>query len=84
MPPVFAVCFITWGLDHGVSPGLMGMMSLHGLRPFLFPYEQVPAVVMWGVGYMTMGKFVKVLGFQSIIFFFWYIAAAYFWLWMIP
>lgn len=74
---------VTWGLSHGIDPELMGHLTLHGMRPFIFPFEHTPAVLIFGFGFMTMGKFVKVGTFVSITCILWYLISAYMWSFMV-
>lgn len=61
----------------------MGHLTLHGMRPFIFPFEHTPAVLIFGFGFMTMGKFVKVGTFVSITCILWYLISAYMWSFMV-
>jgi anion transporter len=70
---------VGWGLQNGINAELMGHLTLHGMRPFLFPFEHTPAVLVFGFGFMTMGKFFKVGLISSLACVIWYVISAYYW-----
>ncbi len=74
-----APIMIAWGLKHGFDPTLMGHMTLHGMRPYIFPYEHTPAILMYSFGFMPMAKFLKVSTAVSATCLLWYVVSAFYW-----
>lgn len=71
---------VAWGITQGIDPELMGHLTLHGMRPFFFPFEHTPAILIFGYGFVKMGTFVKVCSFTTLVLLVWYVISGYMWL----
>lgn len=74
---------VSWGIAHGIGPELMGHLTLHGMRPFFFPFEHTPAILVFGYGFMKMGSFVKVASFTTLVLLIWYVISGFMWSFMV-
>ena len=77
-----APLLIAWGTAHGFDAALMGHMTLHGMRPFIFPYEHTPAILMYSFGFVTMPRFLRCTLSLSLVAVIWYVLSAYYWSWL--
>ncbi|WP_434510812.1 SLC13 family permease [Desulfitobacterium sp. AusDCA] len=62
---------IQYAVAHGLNPILIAFLTDFANRPFLFPYQIMSIMLLWGFAKPSIGRAAKVLGLQSIVWFFW-------------
>jgi anion transporter len=62
---------LTYAVSHGLDPVVVAFLTNFANRPFLFPYQIMSIMLLWGYAKPSMAKAAKVLGVQALIWFVW-------------
>jgi len=60
---------LAYALQVGLNPVVTSFMVNFGNRPFIFPYQVMSVMLLWGYAQPTMGQAARVLALQCIVWF---------------
>jgi DASS family divalent anion:Na+ symporter len=75
---------IGYAVEAGLNPIITAFMVNFGNRPFVFPYQIMSVMLLWGYAQPSIGKAAKVLLLQAVVWFIFSLAVAAFLMLIVP